>query len=168
MFIGLGSHLGSFYSSDAGRLRLGLPFLRDGYQSGQTTVLFAPPEAREQYVQGLRREGVDVTAVERSGLLSMLSVPALSPEQFISLLEGVFIDITRQRPGPFRFLGERVAGLAAVQSVPALLSFEHQCGALPKLFLTLIPIVHAVPELVGNTIVACLKHHQDPFAYELG
>src|SRR4030081_1792391 len=77
MFVGLGSHLGSFYSTDAGRLRLGLPFLRDGIQAGQTCVLFALPEAREQYVQGLRREGIDVAAAEREGLLIMLSVPPL-------------------------------------------------------------------------------------------
>src|SRR2546423_5292238 len=117
MFIGLGSHLGSFYSSDAGRLRLGLPFLRDGIQSGQASVLFALPEAREQYLQALRRESVDVAAAQRSGLLTMLSVPPLSPEQFISLLEGIFIDITTQRPGAFRFPGEPAPGMAPVPPV---------------------------------------------------
>ena len=168
MFIGLGSHLGSFYSSDAGRLRLGLPFLRDGIQSGQASVLFALPEAREHYLQALRRESVDVAAAQRSGLLTMLSVPPLSPEQFISLLEGIFIDITRQRPGPFRFLGEPVAGLAAVQSVPAFLSFEHQCGALAKRFPMVILCAYDVREFDGQTIIECLKLHHDTFAYELG
>jgi excisionase family DNA binding protein len=170
MYLGLGSHLGSFYSSDAGRLRLGLPFLRDGIQSGQTCVLFAPPGAREQYVRGLRREGLDVEVAERSGLLTMLSVPPppLSPEQFIALLEGLFIDITRQRPGPFRFLGEPVAGLAVVQSVPAFLSFEHQCGALAKRFPVVMLCAYDAREFDGQTILECLKLHHDNFAYELG
>src|ERR1700682_4283589 len=109
MFVALGSHLASFFSTDAGRLRLGLPFLRDGIDSGQACLLFAQPDARQQYVQALQREGVDVAAAERDGLLRMLSVPPLTPEQFIGRLEAVFIDISLRRPGPFRFLGEPVA-----------------------------------------------------------
>ena len=168
MFVGLGSHLASFYSSDAGRLRLGLPFLRDGIQAGQACVLFAPTSAREQYVDGLRRERVDVKAAERSGLLTMLSVPTLSPEQFIALLEGMFIDITRQKPGPFRFLGEPVAGLAAVQSIKAFLTFEYQCGALAKRFPAVVLCAYDVREFDAQTILECLKLHHDTFAYELG
>ena len=170
MFIGLGSHLGSFYSSDAGRLRLGLPFLRDGIQSGQACVLFALPDAQAQYLQGLRREGLDVEATQHSGLLTMLSLPPppLSPEQFIALLEGLFIDITRQRPAPFRFLGEPIAGLAAMQSVTAFLSLEHQCGALAKRFPVVILCAYDVREFDGQTIIECLKLHHDTFAYELG
>jgi excisionase family DNA binding protein len=168
MFVGLGSHLGSFYSSDAGRLRLGLPFLRDGILTGQACVLFAHPEARERYVQALQREGVDVAAADRNGLLTMLSVPPLSPEQFIVLLEGVFIDITRQRPGPIRFVGEPVAGLAVVQTVKAFLNFEHQCGALAKRFPIVMLCAFDVREFDGQTIIECLKLHHDTFAYELG
>jgi excisionase family DNA binding protein len=168
MFVGLGNHLGSFYSTDAGRLRLGLPFLRDGIQSGQACVLFALPDAREQYLQGLWREGVDVRAAERTGVLTMLSVPHLSPEQFLSFLEGLFIDITRQRSGPFRFLGDTGAGVAVVQSVPAFVSFEHQCGALVKRFPMVMLCAYDVREFDGQTIIECLKLHHDTFTYELG
>lgn len=168
MAITLGSHLGSFYATDAGRLRLGLPFLRDGLQSGQACVLFALPDVRERYVQALQREGIDVEAAERSGLLTMLTVGSLSPEEFIALLEGTFIDITRQRRGPFRFLGEPVAGLAVVRSVTAFLSFEHQCGALAKRFPMVMLCAYDVREFDGTTILACVKLHHDTFAYELG
>jgi excisionase family DNA binding protein len=168
MSVGLGSHLGSFFSTDTGRLRLGLPFLRDGIQAGQASVLFTLADPRGQYVQALEREGIDVAAAERNGLLRMLSVATLSPEQFIALLEGVFIDITRQRQGPFRFLGEPVAAVAALQSVNALLSFEHQCGALAKRFPVVILCPYDVREFDGQTIIECLKLHHDTFAYELG
>ncbi len=171
MYISLGSHIGSFFSTDAGRLRLGLPFLRDGIQAGQACVLFALPAERELYVRALQREGVDTTAAERNGLLRMLSVAEitpLSPEQFIALLEGLFIDITRQRPGPFRFLGEPLAGLAALQSVNAFLNFEHQCGALAKRFPMVILCTYDAREFDGQTIIECLKLHHDTFAYGLG
>jgi excisionase family DNA binding protein len=168
MYVSLGSHLGSFFSTDAGRLRLGLPFLRDGIQAGQAFVLFTLADGREQYVQALQREGIDVAAAERNGLLRMLSVAPLAPEQFIALLEGVFIDITRQRPGPFRFLGESVAGLAALQSVKAFLTFEQQFGALAKRFPVVMLCAYDVREFDGQTIIECLKLHHDTFAYELG
>lgn len=168
MAITLGSHVGSFYTTDAGRLRLGLPFLRDGIQAGQACVLFALPDVREQYVQALQREGIDVEAAKRSGLLAMLTVASLSPDEFIARLEGTFIDITRQRPGPFRYLGEPVAGLAAVQSVTAFLNFEHQCGALAKRFPMVMLCAYDAREFDGTTILQCLKLHHDTFAYELG
>jgi excisionase family DNA binding protein len=168
MFVGLGSHLASFFSTDTGRLRLGLPFLRDGIQSGQTCLLFAPPDARGPYLRALERDGVDVAAAERDGLLMMLSVPALAPEQFIGRLEDLFIDITRQRPGPFRFLGEPIAGLAALQTVNAYLSFERQCSALAKRFPVVILCPYDVRQFDGQTIIEGLKLHHDTFAYELG
>jgi excisionase family DNA binding protein len=168
MAITLGSHLGSFYTTDVGRLRLGLPFLRDGINSGQACVLFALPDVRERYVQALQREGIDVEAAKRSGLLTMLTVASLSPEEFIARLEATFIDITRQRPGPFRFLGEPVAGLAAVQSVTAFLSFEHQCSALAKRFPMVMLCAYDAREFDGTTILECIKLHHDTFAYELG
>jgi excisionase family DNA binding protein len=168
MLVGLGSHLGSFYSGDAGRLRLGLPFLRDGIRSSQPCVLFALPNVRALYVRALERESIDVDAAERSGVLTMLSVDSLSPEEFIARLDGVFIDIMRQRPGPFRFLGEPVAGVAAVQSIEAFLRFEHQCGALAKRFPMVMLCAYDVREFDGPTILECLKLHHDTFAYEPG
>jgi excisionase family DNA binding protein len=168
MAISLGSHLASFYSTDAGRLRLGLPFLRDGIQSDQTCVLFAPAEARDQYLLALQRESIDVVAAERSGLLRILSVGPISPEQFIADLEGLFIDITRHRPGPFRFLGEPVAGLAALKSVKAYLNFEHQFSGLAKRFPVVILCPVDVREFDGQSVIECLKLHHDTFAYGLG
>src|ERR1700682_586429 len=168
MLVGLGSHLGSFYSGDAGRLRLVLPFLRAGIRSGQACVLFALPEVRALSVRALERENIDVEAAEGSGLLTMLSVFYLSPEEFIGRLDAVFIDIMRQRPGPFRFLGEPVAGVAAVQSIEALLRFEHQCGALAKRFSIVILCAYVVREVDGATMLECLKLHHDTFAYEPG
>ena len=102
------------------------------------------------------------------GLLTMLSLICLSPEEFIARLEAVFIDITRQRPGPFRFLGEPVAGLAAVESIEAFLRFEHQCGALAKRFPMVMLCAYDVRKFDGPTILECLKLHHDTFAYEPG
>ena len=168
MAIGLGSHLGSFFSTDGGRFRLGLPFLRDGIQSGQPCLLNALPDDREQYVRALQRESVDVDAAERDGLLTMLTFGSVSPEEFIAGLERVFIDVMRRRPGPFRFLGEPVAGLTSMQSVKAFLTLEHHCGALAKRFPMVMLCAYDVRAFDGPTLLECLKLHHDTFAHELG
>jgi excisionase family DNA binding protein len=168
MPIALGSHLGSFHSTDTGRLRLGLPFLRDGIQSGQPCVLFALPEAQEHYVRALQGEGVDVDAAERNGLLIMMPVESLSPEEFIARLERVFIDVTRHRPPPFRFLGDTLAGLRTVGSIPAFFNVERQIGALGKRFPVVMLCAYDVREFDGLTMLEAMKLHHDTLAYEVG
>ena len=168
MSIGLGSHLGSFYSNDSGRLRLGLPFLRDGIQSDQPCVLFALPDVREHYVEALQNESVDVGAAQRTGLLITLPVEPLSPEEFIAWLERVFIDVTRHRSGPFRFLGDTPAGLSSVGSVPAFLDMERQIGSLAKRFPVVMLCAYDVREFDGLTLLECLKLHHDTLTYEVG
>jgi excisionase family DNA binding protein len=168
MSIALGSHLGSFYSTESGRLRLGLPFLRDGIGSDQSCVLFALPEVRDHYVRALQRENVDTDAAQRSGLLIMLPVESLSPEAFIARLERVFIDITRHRSGPFRFLGDTLAALRSVGSVAAFLNVERQLGALAKRFPVVMLCAYDVREFDGLTMLECMKLHHDTLSYEVG
>lgn len=168
MSIGIGSHLGSFYSSDVGRLRLALPFLRDGIQSGQPCVLFALPDVRDHYVHAVRRESVDIDAAERAGLLIMLPVESLSPEEFIARLERVFIDVMRHRPGPIRFLGDTLAGLKTVGSVAGFLNMERQCGTLAKRFPAVLLCAYDVREFDGLTMLEAVKLHHDTLAYEVG
>jgi excisionase family DNA binding protein len=168
MAVELGSHLASFYSTETGRLRLGLPFLRDGIRSGQSCVLFALPDAQAHYVRALQRENIDVDAALRDGLLTMLTIGSVSPDEFIAQLDAVFIDVMRQRPGPFRFIGEPVAGLRSVQTVNAFLTFEHHCGALAKRFPMVMLCAYDVRAFDGPTVLECLKLHHDTFAHELG
>lgn len=168
MSITLGSHLGSFYSTETGRLRLGLPFLRDGIRGGQPVLLFAVPDVREHYVEALQREGVDIDDAERSGLLRSLPVEPLSPEEFIAWLERVFIDVTRHSSGPFRFLGDTLAGLRSVGSVAGFLDMERQCGSLAKRFPVVMLCAYDVREFDGLTTLESMKLHHDTLAYEFG
>jgi len=65
----LGSHLACFYTTDAGRLRLGLPFLRDGLLAGQSVLLLrTTPDVREHYFAALRTE----RALERAEVAVVL------------------------------------------------------------------------------------------------
>jgi hypothetical protein len=131
-------------------------------------VLFALPDERAHYVRALQREDVDVDAAERDGLLIMPAFGSVSPEEFVARLEGVFIDVMRQRPGPFRFLGEPVAGLRSVQTIKAFLTLEHHCGTLAKRFPMVMLCAYDVRAFDGPSVLECLKLHHDTFAHELG
>ena len=168
MAVALGSHLGSYFSSDAGRLRLGLPFLRDGIRASQPCVLYALPDAKDQYVRALLREAIDVEAAVREGLLRMLAFGSVTPEEFVAHLERVFVDVMRQRPGPLRFLGEPVAALRSLSSVEAFLSMEQHCSPLAKRFPMVMLCAYDVREFDGQTVLETLKLHYDTFAHELG
>src|SRR5437773_4036398 len=61
------SHLATFYSSDAGRLRLTIPFLADGIQAGQPCFVAASGDVLNAYLEALRAGGVDIDSAIRRG-----------------------------------------------------------------------------------------------------
>ncbi|HEY8641616.1 MAG TPA: helix-turn-helix domain-containing protein, partial [Candidatus Dormibacteraeota bacterium] len=61
--LGVHDHVATFFDSDAGRLRVSLPFLRDGLLGGQPCMLVASEQVADEYRQALSREpGVDLEA----------------------------------------------------------------------------------------------------------
>src|SRR2546427_10420634 len=58
MAVALGSHLVSFYSSDAGRLRVAGPFLRGGVMAGHACLMFGAGHLRARLLSTLSGEGV--------------------------------------------------------------------------------------------------------------
>jgi excisionase family DNA binding protein len=65
---GAHDHLATFYNSDAGRLRLSLPFLRDGLLGGQRCFLVASEAVADMYVQAL---SIDLPTAVESGALTI-------------------------------------------------------------------------------------------------
>lgn len=164
----LGSHLASFYTTDAGRLRLGLPFLRDGLLAGQTVVLRAIPEVREHFFGALQEEGIDGADAVRLGLLMLFPEgPGLAAEQ-VAKFERALTEATRRRPGPIRVLAEILANLESVGSVAEHLLVEQQLGALCKRFPVVILCPYDVRSLDGVTVLEALKLHADIFGRQVG
>jgi len=164
----LGSHLASFYTTDAGRIRLGLPFLRDGLLAGQPVVLRAIPQVREHFFGSLQEEGVDVKEAMRLGLLALFPEgPAPAREQ-VARFERALTEASRRRPGPIRVLAEILADLESVGSVAEHLVVEHQLGALCKRFPVVMLCPYDVRALDGVTVLEALKLHSDIFGRQVG
>jgi len=84
MAVRLGSHLACLYGTDAGRLRVGLPFLREGLLANQTCLLYAGGAFRDEYLRALKSEKVDVTAAIKAGLLVLMAVRRMSTDEWIA------------------------------------------------------------------------------------
>lgn len=166
--IPVGSHLLTLYGGDSGRGRLELPFLRDGLRAGQTCFLLAPAAVRDEYLDGLRRERVDVEVALRTGLLVLLPMDRGSPEERIAAFDLAFTAGTRARGGPLRFVGETLAGLAVVDSVRGLLALEQGLTGLSKRFPIVMLCSYDVRAFDGVTILEALKLHLDTFSHPVG
>ena len=165
----LGSHLACFYTTDTGRLRLGLPFLRDGLLAGQSALLLrATPDVREQYFAALRNEGVDAAEAIRDGLLMLYpEVPGSAREQ-VARYEQLLTAASRRRPGPIRILAEVLADVETVGSVTEHLVVEQQVDALFKRFPVVTLCAYDARVFDGVTVVEALKLHSDIFGRQVG
>jgi excisionase family DNA binding protein len=164
----LGSHLATFYTTDAGRLRLGLPLLRDGLLAGHTVLLRAIREVREFYFAALRDEGIDVAEAIRGGQFMLFpEVPGPASEQ-VARIEALLTAAARKRPGPIRVLAEVLANVRTVGSLSEHLSVERQVGPLFKRFSVVVLCAYDVRAFDGVTVIEALKQHPDIFGNQVG
>jgi len=166
--VSLGSHLACFYTTDTGRLRIGLPFLRDGLVAGQTVLLRAVPGVREHYFGSLRDEGVDVAEAIRNGLLVLYTEGSPSAMEQVAKFERFLTEASRRRSGPIRILAEVLANLQTVGSVAEHLAVEQQVDALFKRFPVVTLCAYDVRAYDGVTVVEALKLHSDIFGPQVG
>jgi excisionase family DNA binding protein len=166
--VSLGSHLATFYTTDAGRLRLGLPLLRDGLLAGHTVLLRAIPEVCEYYFAALRQEGIDPAEAIRAGQMMLFpEVPGPATEQ-VTRFEELLTAASRKRSGPIRVLAEVIANVQTVGSLSEHLAVERQVGPLFKRFPVVVLCAYDVRAFDGATVIEALKQHPDIFGPQVG
>jgi excisionase family DNA binding protein len=168
VIVSLGDHLAAFYTTDAGRLRIGLPFLRDGLRAGETVLLRALPEIRDHYFAALRNEGVDAAQAIEAGQLMIYPEIAGSASQQVACFEQLLTAASRHRPGPIRILAETLADVQTVGSVAEHMVVEQQLGAVFKRFPVVAICAYDVRAFDAVTVIGALKLHSDVFGPQVG
>jgi excisionase family DNA binding protein len=163
-----GDHLAAFYTTDAGRLRIGLPFLRDGLRAGQTVVLRAPPDIREHYFAALRNEGVDAAEAIQAGQLMIYPEISGSASEQVARFEELLRAASRQRPGQIRILAETLADVETLGSVAEHMIVEQQVTAVFKRFPVVTICAYDVRAFDAVTVIDALKLHSDIFGPQVG
>lgn len=168
VIVSMGDHLAAFYTTDAGRLRIGLPFVRDGLRAGETVVLRALPDVREHYFVALRNEGVDAAEAIEAGQLMIYPEISGSASEQVARFEQLLTAASRQRPGQIRILAETLADVETVGSVAAHLVVEQQVDAVFKRFPVVTVCNYDVRAFDAVTVIEALKLHSDIFGPQVG
>jgi excisionase family DNA binding protein len=165
----LGSHIACFYTTDAGRLRIGLPFLRDGLLARQSVVLLrATAAVRELYFAALQSEGVDAAEAMQAGLLVLYPEVSGSAGDQVARFEQMLTAASRTHGGPIRILAEVLADVETLGSVAEHMVVEQRVHAVFKRFPVVTICAYDVRAFDAVTVIEALKLHTDTYGPQIG
>lgn len=163
------SHLATFYSSDEGRLRLTIPFLREALQLGQPCFLAASDVVLEAYLAALRREaGIDLDAAVRTGTLVVVNGPGATVEAAIEFWEGAVSKALAARPALIRIVGEMASERKLYSTDAEMMRYEVAFNLIAKRFPTVTLCQYDVREFDGESIYQVLRAHPDLYDLRVG
>ncbi len=159
------SHLCYFYGSEAGRLQLAVPFLRDGFRLGQTCILVAAAQAQELFFRALWEEGVDVDAAVGTQRL-VVSAGFSSAHDGVAFFERSFGQALRSGRTPMRVVGEPAEALEG-SPLTELLTLEARFDSLAKPLPLVSLCTYDTRRFDGLGRLQALRIHGDMFDHRL-
>ena len=162
-------HLATFYSSDAGRTRLTVPFLIDGIRSGQRCFLAAADEVLKVYMEALSDEdGSDFKRAAASGQFIATGFDGSTVEKAVAFWEGKFADALSHGPSVIRHVGEMAAVRRMFVSEDEMLQFEQAYDVMCRRYPVAAICQYDAREFDGIAMLRVLKAHPDVFEHRLG
>jgi hypothetical protein len=159
-----GSHLATFFESDAGRLRIAAPFLRDGLLLGQPCFLIASGAVLDLYVEALEKEvKVELAEARRSGLFATAPTPGHTVEEALAFWDERIGAALSAGPTVVRIVGEMACVKTNFATVHEMLIFERLVGAVIKRFPSVAVCQYDAREFDGQALLEAMKGHPDVF-----
>jgi excisionase family DNA binding protein len=156
-------HVATFYNSDAGRLRLSLPFLRDGLVAGQPCFLVASEKVTDEYCQALSgQKGVDLQAAIKTGAFIIRSGVGSSTHEAVAAWEGLWWDALGRGASAIRVVGE-MATYVGFSEIQDMLDYEVAYDSLARRLPVMTLCQYDVRRFDGGTVVGALQAHPDLF-----
>jgi excisionase family DNA binding protein len=169
VLVPLRSHLAPIFGTEAGRLRLTVPFLADGIRAGQHCFLAATGAVLERYARALTEEqAVDVAAAKGSGRLTIVSWPGATIADVIANWERLFGKALAGGPTVLRVVGEMVCEREMFASDAELIAYEEAYELMARRYPAVTLCQYDARALVGDTMLRVLKSHPDMFTQHLG
>jgi excisionase family DNA binding protein len=161
------SHLATFYNSDESRLRLTIPFFRDGLASGQPCFLIAEGAVLNAYLEALRgQDGIDVDAALRDHKLLTAPGPGSTVEGALHFWEQVLTRALVGGPTLLRVVGEMSSARKGFESDSQMIDFEVAMNTITKRLPTVALCQYDARVFSGETIFQAIRAHPD--LYPLG
>jgi transcriptional repressor of dcmA and dcmR len=120
---GASEHLCGLYSSDEGRLELGVPFLLAGLREGSTCFLATPPKIAADFVKRMSAQRQSVPNEIESGRLVLSEYKKTAREQW-EFLDGAVSEIIREGAPRVRLFGE-ISPMRNASNPEAIVEYEE-------------------------------------------
>jgi transcriptional repressor of dcmA and dcmR len=161
------SHVATFYNSDAGRMRLTIPFLVEGIRAGQPCILAADGDVLASYLDPLREAAVDIESARRTGqLVVVLDGLGSTVESALDFWEQHFWQVLKAGQ-TIRVVGEMACERKVFGTDAELMRYEAAYEQLAARFPTVTLCQFDVREFDGEMIFHAIRAHPDLFALDL-
>ena len=162
-------HLATFYSSDAGRLRLTVPFLADGLRSGQPCFLAATDDVLNVYIEALKGDdSFDLGRATASGQFTALRFDGATFDQAVAFWEDQFAGVLSRGPSLIRHVGEMATVRRMFPTEDEMLRYEEAYDVMCRRFPVAAICQYDAREFDGVAMLRVLKAHPDVFDLRLG
>lgn len=163
------AHLATLFSSDAGGMRLTLPFFAEGIRLGQPCFLVANGELAQRYFDALGHvQGVDLAAALESGLFVLVAFTGGKAEDAITQWEGTLSAAVAGRPTVIRIVGEMACERTMFASEDEMLRYEEAFEVMSKRYPVVVLCQYDVRRFDGPALLRALKAHPDLYGLRIG
>lgn len=167
--VSLPVHLAPLYSTDAGRLRLTVPFLADGLREGRAAFLVASGSILADYIAALEREpGVDLAGAAARGRFTVVRFKGGNVADALAQWEGYFAEAVAVGPTLIRIVGEMSSEREMFVSEEEMLRYEEAFELMCRRYPVAVMCQYDVREFDGETVLRALKAHPDMYAFRIG
>jgi len=158
-----GSHLATYFSSEAGRLRIAVPFLRDGIALGQPCFLIASGKILDRYIKALEKDvKSELAEARRRGLFATAPTPGRTVEEALAFWdEQIAAAVANSGPTVVRIVGDMACVKGSFTDVHELLVFERLVGAIIARSPSVAVCQYDVREFDGPSLLEAIKAHPD-------
>jgi len=159
-----GMHLATYFANEAGRLRIAIPFLREGLSSGQPCFLIASGEVLDRYIEALEKDvKVELAEARRLGLFVTAPTPGRTVDEALSFWnDSIWTALSHgSRPPIVRIVGDMACVKANFATVQQMLVFERLVGAVVKSFPVVAICQYDVREFDGPSLLEAIQAHPD-------
>jgi transcriptional repressor of dcmA and dcmR len=163
------AHYPTFYASDEGRLRMAIPFLREGLRLGQPCFLSASGEVREAYLHALAGiDDVDIEQAINSRQLVLVSSLGATVEECVALWERTFWAALEEGPSVIRVVGDMECERSVFSSDDEMMRYESAYNGIARRFPTVTLCQYDVRTFDGVLVFQALKAHPDVYDLKVG
>jgi len=167
--VGVPGHLATLYSTDAGGLRLTVPFLAEGLRHGQPCFLVAADAELRRYTEALgERQDISLAQATESGLLTIVRFEGGTAPEAIREWEGRFAETLAKAPTVIRIAGEMVSERGMFASEEEMLRYEEAFEVMCRRYPVVVICQYDVRQFDGVALLQALKAHPDLFGFRMG